>query len=93
MKKLLRYVTCMLFLTYQAVAQSKTCVLALQAGCDVVKAFPGGLLGPSFIKDVKGPIPHAEIMPSGGVSLDNMADWVEKRRLGNRYWFSFDQGC
>lgn len=53
-------------------------VLALQAGCDVVKAFPGGLLGPGFVKDVKGPIPHAEIMPSGGVSLDNMADWVEK---------------
>ncbi len=50
---------------------------ALSYGVDVVKLFPGSLLGPSFIKDVKGPIPHAELMPSGGVSLDNMDKWVK----------------
>jgi 2-dehydro-3-deoxyphosphogluconate aldolase / (4S)-4-hydroxy-2-oxoglutarate aldolase len=48
---------------------------ALSYGVDVVKLFPGSLLGPSFIKDVKGPIPHVELMPSGGVSLDNLGKW------------------
>lgn len=50
---------------------------ALTFGVDVVKLFPGSLLGPSFIKDVKGPIPHVEMMPSGGVSIDNLSTWKE----------------
>lgn len=49
---------------------------ALEAGCEVVKLFPGGLLGPGFIKDLHGPIPWVEAMPSGGVSLDNMDKWI-----------------
>lgn len=52
---------------------------ALMYGADVVKLFPGGLLGPSFIKDVKGPIPHVQLMPSGGVSLDNLSSWIENK--------------
>lgn len=48
---------------------------ALSFGVDVVKLFPGSLLGPGFIKDVKGPIPHVELMPSGGVSIDNIDKW------------------
>ncbi|WP_462422154.1 bifunctional 2-keto-4-hydroxyglutarate aldolase/2-keto-3-deoxy-6-phosphogluconate aldolase [Salinicoccus sp. Marseille-QA3877] len=48
---------------------------AMKAGVDVVKVFPGGILGASFIKDIKGPLPHANLMPSGGVNKDNMADW------------------
>ena len=51
-------------------------VEALTYGVDVVKAFPGGHLGPAFIKDVKGPIPHVEVMPSGGVSIDNVDQWI-----------------
>lgn len=50
---------------------------ALKIGVDVVKLFPGSLLGPGFIKDVHGPIPHVHMMPSGGVSLDNLCDWVK----------------
>lgn len=50
--------------------------MALESGCEVVKLFPGGLLGPSFIKDLHGPIPWVEAMPSGGVSLDNMEQWI-----------------
>ncbi|MEG0678433.1 MAG: bifunctional 2-keto-4-hydroxyglutarate aldolase/2-keto-3-deoxy-6-phosphogluconate aldolase, partial [Carnobacterium sp.] len=42
-------------------------VKALESGVGVVKLFPGGLLGPSFIKDIHGPIPNIEMMPSGGV--------------------------
>ena len=33
-------------------------------------------MGPGFIKDVKGPIPHAQLMPSGGVSIDNVDKWI-----------------
>lgn len=50
---------------------------AFKSGVDVVKLFPGGVLGASFIKDVKGPIPHANVMPSGGVSKDNIGDWIK----------------
>jgi 2-dehydro-3-deoxyphosphogluconate aldolase / (4S)-4-hydroxy-2-oxoglutarate aldolase len=50
--------------------------MALESGCEVVKLFPGGLLGPGFIKDLHGPIPWVEAMPSGGVSLDNMDKWI-----------------
>ena len=51
-------------------------VTAMKSGVDVLKVFPGGVLGASFIKDIKGPIPHANLMPSGGVNRDNMAEWI-----------------
>ncbi|MDD2207585.1 MAG: bifunctional 4-hydroxy-2-oxoglutarate aldolase/2-dehydro-3-deoxy-phosphogluconate aldolase [Aminobacterium sp.] len=50
---------------------------AMELGVDVVKAFPGSVLGPQFIKAVHGPVPYANIMPVGGVSLDNMKDWFK----------------
>lgn len=49
---------------------------AMATGVEVVKVFPGGILGPAFIKNVHGPIPQVEMMPSGGVSLDNMDQWM-----------------
>ncbi|MGX6978817.1 bifunctional 2-keto-4-hydroxyglutarate aldolase/2-keto-3-deoxy-6-phosphogluconate aldolase [Vagococcus elongatus] len=52
-------------------------ISAMETGVDVVKLFPGGLLGASFIKDVHGPLPYAEMMPSGGVSLDNLDQWMK----------------
>ncbi len=52
-------------------------VEALTYGVDVVKLFPGSHLGPSFMKDVKGPVPHVEMMPSGGVSIDNVGEWIK----------------
>lgn len=52
-------------------------VEAMKSGVDVIKIFPGGVLGASFIKDIKGPIPHANLMPSGGVNKENMAEWIE----------------
>ena len=52
-------------------------VRAMEAGCDVVKLFPGSLAGPSYVKAVKGPLPHANIMPTGGVSLSNVAEWIK----------------
>lgn len=51
--------------------------MALDAGCDVIKLFPGDILTPAFVKDVKGPLPYANLMPSGGVDVNNIADWVK----------------
>ncbi|RCW51795.1 bifunctional 2-keto-4-hydroxyglutarate aldolase/2-keto-3-deoxy-6-phosphogluconate aldolase [Paenibacillus prosopidis] len=50
---------------------------ALELGVDVVKLFPGNLYSPSVIPSIKGPLPQANIMPTGGVSLDNLKDWVK----------------
>ncbi|MTI79672.1 MAG: bifunctional 4-hydroxy-2-oxoglutarate aldolase/2-dehydro-3-deoxy-phosphogluconate aldolase [Firmicutes bacterium] len=49
---------------------------AMELGVDVVKLFPGELFGPKAIKAIKGPLPHANIMPTGGVSLDNVDQWI-----------------
>lgn len=51
---------------------------ALESGCDVVKLFPGSILGANFIKDIKGPMPYVNIMPSGGVTIENMKEWIDK---------------
>ncbi|WP_282803619.1 bifunctional 2-keto-4-hydroxyglutarate aldolase/2-keto-3-deoxy-6-phosphogluconate aldolase [Secundilactobacillus kimchicus] len=50
---------------------------ALKYGCEVVKMFPGAMAGPSAIKDYKGPFPYLNVMPSGGVNVENMAAWFE----------------
>ena len=50
-------------------------VEAMEAGADIVKVFPGELLGPQFIKAVHGPIPQAPLMPTGGVASDNVKEW------------------
>lgn len=50
---------------------------ALAYGVEVIKLFPGSAFGPSFVKAVKGPLPQAEIMPTGGVSLDNVDQWIK----------------
>ncbi|MCF6410058.1 bifunctional 2-keto-4-hydroxyglutarate aldolase/2-keto-3-deoxy-6-phosphogluconate aldolase [Pseudalkalibacillus salsuginis] len=52
-------------------------VEALEAGCDVLKLFPANQFDPSFIRSVNGPLPHARLMPTGGINLDNIEDWLE----------------
>ncbi|AHV98476.1 bifunctional 2-keto-4-hydroxyglutarate aldolase/2-keto-3-deoxy-6-phosphogluconate aldolase [Paenibacillus sabinae] len=49
---------------------------ALKLGVDVLKLFPGSAFGPDIVKAVKGPMPHVNIMPTGGVDLDNMEKWI-----------------
>ena len=49
---------------------------AWEAGADVVKVFPATALGPSYFKDLRGPLPHLKLMPTGGVSLENAGDWI-----------------
>ena len=52
-------------------------VEAMEAGADIVKVFPGELLGPQFIKAVHGPIPQAPLMPTGGVTAGNVKEWFD----------------
>jgi len=49
---------------------------AWDAGADIVKVFPATALGPGYIKDVRAPLPHVKLMPTGGVTLDNAGDWI-----------------
>ncbi|USK68459.1 bifunctional 2-keto-4-hydroxyglutarate aldolase/2-keto-3-deoxy-6-phosphogluconate aldolase [Peribacillus asahii] len=50
--------------------------MALEAGCDILKLFPANHFEPSFIKSVNGPLPNVRIMPTGGINLDNMKEWL-----------------
>ena len=50
---------------------------ALEKGNKMVKVFPGEIFGPKYIKSVKAPIPHVEIMPTGGVNIDNIEEWFK----------------
>ncbi|NHM31385.1 bifunctional 4-hydroxy-2-oxoglutarate aldolase/2-dehydro-3-deoxy-phosphogluconate aldolase [Neobacillus terrae] len=50
---------------------------ALEYGADIVKLFPGNAFGPEFIKAVKAPLPQVNIMPTGGVSLENADQWIK----------------
>ena len=50
---------------------------AMESGADIVKVFPGEILGPAFVKAVKGPLPQANLMPTGGVSLENVGEWIK----------------
>jgi len=49
----------------------------LECGADVVKAFPGEVVGPAFIKAVRGPLPQARLVPTGGVGIENVAEWIK----------------
>ncbi len=50
-------------------------IASVQLGSDVVKLFPGSLGGPAYMKALKGPFPNVPMMPTGGVDIDNIADW------------------
>ena len=49
---------------------------AYRAGADLVKVFPSETLGPSFIKSVLAPMPFLKLMPTGGVTPENVGDWI-----------------
>lgn len=50
---------------------------AMDKGNQMIKLFPGELFGAKFVKSIKAPIPNVQIMPTGGVSLDNVKEWFE----------------
>jgi 2-dehydro-3-deoxyphosphogluconate aldolase/(4S)-4-hydroxy-2-oxoglutarate aldolase len=51
---------------------------AWEAGADAVKVFPCGAVGGAkYIKAVRGPLPHVEMVPTGGVNLETVADFLK----------------
>jgi 2-dehydro-3-deoxyphosphogluconate aldolase/(4S)-4-hydroxy-2-oxoglutarate aldolase len=51
-------------------------VRAWQLGAACVKVFPGSAVGPSYLKALKGPLPHIALMPTGGVDEKNLGEWL-----------------
>ncbi len=50
---------------------------ALEYGSEIIKLFPGDIAGAAMIKDLKGPFPYINVMPSGGVSAENVGAWFK----------------
>src|SRR5271165_5573421 len=51
---------------------------AWEAGADIVKVFPANAVGgPKYIKALKGPLPHIEMIPTGGVNLETAGDFLK----------------
>lgn len=48
---------------------------AYEHGADVVKVFPANVLGPKYLSDIRGPLQHIPLMPTGGVNLNNVLDY------------------
>src|SRR5687767_5299791 len=55
----------------------KEIIEAMELGAEIIKIFPSEGLGPGFVKAVRSPLPQAQLMPTGGVSLDNVTDWIK----------------
>ncbi len=49
---------------------------AWECGADIVKVFPATAVGPRYFKDVRAPLPQVDLMPTGGVDLDNAGDFI-----------------
>lgn len=58
-------------------ATIKEVIEGMECGAEIIKVFPGEILGPGFIKAVKGPLPQAQLMPTGGVNIENVDEWIK----------------
>ncbi|HAF70554.1 MAG: 2-dehydro-3-deoxyphosphogluconate aldolase/4-hydroxy-2-oxoglutarate aldolase [Acetothermia bacterium 64_32] len=50
---------------------------AWEAGADMVKVFPASVLGPAYIKAIRGPLPQIPLAPTGGITADNAGEFVK----------------
>ncbi|HKK76093.1 MAG TPA: bifunctional 4-hydroxy-2-oxoglutarate aldolase/2-dehydro-3-deoxy-phosphogluconate aldolase [Saprospiraceae bacterium] len=50
---------------------------AYEWGADIIKLFPANFFGLSYFKALQAPMPHIPIMPTGGVSVENAAEWIK----------------
>lgn len=50
---------------------------AFEQGADVIKVFPANTLGPNYFKNIVGPLPHIPLMPTGGVGLQNIKEYIK----------------
>ena len=49
---------------------------AWESGADLVKLFPAGTVGPGYVKAVRAPLPQVKLVPTGGVNLQNLVDYI-----------------
>jgi 2-dehydro-3-deoxyphosphogluconate aldolase/(4S)-4-hydroxy-2-oxoglutarate aldolase len=52
-------------------------VNAWEAGADAAKVFPAEFFGPAYIKSVKAPLPHVDMVPTGGVNAENVGEFLK----------------
>ena len=52
-----------------------------EAGADAAKIFPAEFFGPNYIKSLKGPLPHVEMVPTGGVNETNVGEFLKAGAL------------
>ncbi|AJD92227.1 2-dehydro-3-deoxyphosphogluconate aldolase/4-hydroxy-2-oxoglutarate aldolase [Jeotgalibacillus malaysiensis] len=55
---------------------------AYEHGADVIKVFPANVLGPGYIKGIKGPLPHIPVMSTGGISIENAGAYIKAGAIG-----------
>lgn len=53
---------------------------AYKMGADIIKVFPAN--SPSYIKDIRGPLPQIPLLPTGGISIDNIKDFKKAGAVG-----------
>jgi 2-dehydro-3-deoxyphosphogluconate aldolase/(4S)-4-hydroxy-2-oxoglutarate aldolase len=67
---------------------------AIEAGADMVKIFPGALAGPKYMTNLKMVYPEVNLIPSGGVGMDNAADFIQYGACaisGARNFFDYEK--
>jgi 2-dehydro-3-deoxyphosphogluconate aldolase/(4S)-4-hydroxy-2-oxoglutarate aldolase len=64
-------------LAIPGVATPSEMLAAFRLGVDVVKLFPAGALGARYLKDIRGPLNNAAVMPVGGINLDNITEFIQ----------------
>lgn len=54
---------------------------AFEVGGDIIKVFPASV-GPGYFKDIRGPLPHIPLLPTGGITLENIAEFQKAGVVG-----------
>ncbi|RQG93617.1 bifunctional 4-hydroxy-2-oxoglutarate aldolase/2-dehydro-3-deoxy-phosphogluconate aldolase [Natrarchaeobius chitinivorans] len=52
-------------------------VTAMEAGANMLKLFPAATVGPDHVGAVQGPLPDVDVVPTGGVSIETVSDFLE----------------
>jgi 2-dehydro-3-deoxyphosphogluconate aldolase/(4S)-4-hydroxy-2-oxoglutarate aldolase len=67
-------------------------VNAWEAGADAVKIFPAEFFGPAYIKSLKGPLPHIDLVPTGGVNPENVGEFLKAGAMATAAGSSLVEG-
>lgn len=55
---------------------------AMQYGAEILKLFPSNSFSPKIIKTYKGPFPEIKLLPTGGISIENINEWINAGAYG-----------